>query len=158
MTVALGLRAFEGNALDGDAILEHFVAELKGERLFQGVMYPIPPGADPVWELQLLGRGHDLEPNSNFWKAFFASALFPLAFVFHMRNDYTLELQAILVRNQEIVRTYTTESSVQYSYQINANQTLMRVEGAEILVGNAIRDLLAQIRKDRAAILIENGD
>lgn len=66
--------------------------------------FPVPDGARPLWELQLLARDSGSEPDANRWKAFAASFFPPAGPFLWLEDEYTLELDVWLVRDREIVR------------------------------------------------------
>ena len=79
LTLALRAGGFESSRLEAAGVLERFERALRGSGLFQAIMYPIPAGADPTWEIELSASDSAAEPDSNFWKSALASALPPLA-------------------------------------------------------------------------------
>jgi hypothetical protein len=108
----------------------------------------VPEGAEPTWELQLAGADSAFEPDSNFWKSALASALFPLAFAVHLENDYTLELEALLVQRREVRVTYTGSARIRHRYQPYADRVAMNAEGFELAVEGATRAILAAFARD----------
>lgn len=153
MTVAVGVRSFEAERLAQRGVVERFARELRETGLFQGVMYPVPSDARPMWEIELLARDAGAEPDSNFWKAGLAAFLFPLAFAIYLEDEYTLDVEALLVRNREIVRTYAVEGRIRNRYQPYANKGELRIEGAETILRNTIRALIDAMARD--AVFIE---
>ena len=148
LTVAVQEGPFESPGLNPRGVMERFASELRAARLFQGVMFPVPPGADPTWEFELVGKSSGEEPNSNFWKAAVAAAIFPLAFFISLQSDYALELEALFLHDRELLRSYSAQARIQHRYQINADRSAMNVEGFEVLVRAATRELLAQVARD----------
>jgi hypothetical protein len=152
LTVAVVPGSFERSRINPDAIVELFARELQEARLFQGVMFPVPPGADPTWEIELAGSDRAVEPDSNRWKSALVSAIVPLAFFIRLQNDYTLELQALLLRKRELMQTYTATASIRHRYQAYANRTQMDLEGVEVVVGSATRSILDAIAADAVGL------
>ena len=157
LTIALQLGPFEDARLSGEGVLDHFAEDLRQAGLFQGVMYPVPAGEKPVWEIELAGHDSAHEPNSNFWKSALASALFPLAPFIYLQNDYTLELEALLLKNRELVRSYRATSSIRHRYKAYANKTDMALEGFAAVVDQATDKIMKGIAAD-AHLLSELND
>ena len=111
----------------------------------QGVMCPVPAGADPFWELELIGHDEAQEPDSNFWKSALAAGLFPLAPFITLENDYTLRLEALVLRRRELVGSYSGEARIQHRYGLYANKNEMSADGFELAVRDATRALLADL-------------
>ena len=86
LTVAVREGSFERSHLNPGGVMTHFADELRASRVFQGVMYPVPRGAEPRWEIQLAAVDGGSEPDSNFYKSAVASALFPLACFIWLEN------------------------------------------------------------------------
>ena len=148
LTVAVVAGSFDRSRINPAGVSEVFARELEEARLFQGVMFPVPPGADPTWELELAGSDRAFEPGSNRWKSFLVTLLPPLGFVIWLENDYTLELQALLLKNRELIRSYTATASIRHRYQYSANRMKMEVAGVETVVGGATRSILDAIARD----------
>ena len=142
LTIAVGEGSFERSRLNGEGVVLLFAEELRESGIFAGVMYPVPPGATPRWEIELLASDSGVEPDSNFWKSALASALPPLAFFIWLQNDYTLELEALLLDRRELVRSYIGSASIRYRYQRYANRAEVEAEGLEVLVRSATRVIL----------------
>lgn len=145
--ITLGIRvaSFDRTRLKGDAVAERFVQELRDARLVQGVMFPVPAGADPFWELELIGHDEAQEPDSNFWKSALAAGLFPLAPFITLENDYTLRLEALVLRRRELVGSYSGEARIQHRYGLYANKNEMSADGFELAVRDATRALLTDL-------------
>ncbi len=152
LTIAVELRAFEAKGLDGRALTTRFAEQLRRSELFQAVMYPIPPGERPLWELELLVKDTRHDPDSNFWKGALVGALFPFAAVVHMEEDYTLEMEALLTRRAEIVRSYAAQGTIHERYQYYSDERERRLLALETVVDGVIRQLLALIAADAANI------
>lgn len=148
VTVAVGVRSFEAKGLAEGGVVQRFARGLRAARLFQGVMYPVPAGAQPQWDLQLLASDTASEPDSNRWKAALASALPPLAFVVWLESEYQLELEVLLLRDREIIRSYSVVAHIRHRYQTYADKRQMDLDGKEVVVGGATRDLLVAIARD----------
>jgi hypothetical protein len=148
ITVAVVLGPFDETRVRGDAVVQRFAKSLREHDLFQGVMFPVPPGASPSFELQLAATDSAVEPDSNFWKSFFASVLFPFAWAFWLENDYTLELEALLLRRREVIGTYPATAPIRLRYQPYANKLLMDADGVEAAVGGASQSILAALARD----------
>jgi hypothetical protein len=145
MTVAIGVRAFEATGIKERGLSDRFASALRDAKLFQAVMYPIPAGANPRWELQLLVRDSATEPNSNFWKSAVASAFLPAAFVIWLESEYMLSMEVLFLQRSEILASYTAESQVRYRWQLNANKLELAAEGAESVIQHTVRQILAQL-------------
>ncbi len=152
LTVAVREGSFERSHLNPGGIMTHFADELRASRVFQGVMYPVPRGAEPRWEIQLAAVDGGSEPDSNFYKSAVATALFPLAFFIWLENDYTLELEALLLRDRELVASYSAAATIRHRYQLQANRAEMQAEGLETLARGVTREILAAIAADSARI------
>ncbi len=148
LTVAVTAGSFERSRLNADGVTALFAKELRKARIFQGVMFPIPPGAKPRWEIELAGSDSAVEPSSNFWKSAIASALPPLALVLSFENDYSLELEALLLDEREIIASYFGEARIRHRYQNYADRVEMEVEGVEVVVADATRHILASLSRD----------
>lgn len=148
LTVGVAFGSFEDTRVQGDAVVERFAAALREAELFQAVMFPIPPGVYPGWELRLAGSDGAFEPNSNFWKAAVAAALIPLASVIYLENDYTLELEALLVHGREVVATYPASAHVRLRYQLWANKLEVDRDALELAVSGATRQILSELSRD----------
>ncbi len=157
LTIAVREGSFEKSALNPNGILEYFANELRDARLFQGVIHPTPPDVTPIWELEIAASDGGIEPNSNFWKGFVSNVLPPLLFVTYLQNDYTLELQALLLRNRELVETYRAESVIRHRYQAYANKQQMQAEALDLLARRATREILGKIAADAARLRRENA-
>lgn len=155
LTVAVVLGAFDETRLQGPGVLERFARALRETEIFEGVMFPVPDGAEPSWELQLAGSDSAFEPDSNFWKSAVASALFPLAFAVRLENDYTLELEALLVHRREVRATYTGSARIRHRYQPYADRVAMNAEGFELAVEGATRAILAAFARDAERLRLE---
>jgi len=156
MTVAVGVRSFESERLKENGVVEHFARTIREAKLFQAVMYPLPPGVQPRWEIQLLARDSASEPDSNFWKAAIASALLPVSFFIWMESDYTLELEALMVHRSEIVGSYQTLGSIRFRYQINTNTGRAEAEGVDRLLRATAQTVLAALAEDLPRIQAEH--
>jgi hypothetical protein len=157
LTVAVVLGSFDESRLEGAGVVERFARALRDAEMFQGVMFPVPAGAAPTWELQLAGNDSAVEPDSNFWKGALAAALFPLAFAVHLENDYTLELEALLLRRREVLASYTATARIRHSYQYYANRIEMSAAGFELAVTGASREILAALARDAERLRREAG-
>ncbi len=156
LTVALRAGGFERSRLEAAGVLERFESALRGSGLFQAIMYPIPAGADPTWEIELSASDSAAEPDSNFWKSALASALPPLAAFVTLENDYTLRLEALLVRDRVLVKSYVGEAPIRNLYGPYANRAQVSLEGIELAVGGASRLILAAIAADLDDLLEAN--
>jgi hypothetical protein len=152
LTVAVQLRTFEAKHLDARALTTRFAERLRASELFQAVMYPVPPGKRPQWELELLVKDARHDPNANFWKGALVGAVFPLAAVVHMEEDYTLEVEALLTRRAEIVASYNARGTIRERYQYYADENQRRLAALETVVDGVTRQLLAQIAADAGHI------
>jgi hypothetical protein len=148
LTVAVVLGAFDQSRLEGPGVVERFARALREAAIFEGVMFPVPEGAAPTWELQLAASDSAFEPDANFWKAALAAAVLPLAFAVHLESDYTLELEALLVRRRELLATYTATARIRHRYQLQADRVAMNAEGFEVAVAGATRQILVSLARD----------
>jgi len=148
LTVAVGEGSFERSRLNGEGVVLLFAEELRESGIFAGVMHPVPPGASPRWEIELLAADSGVEPDSNFWKSAIASGLPPFAFFIWLQNDYTLELEALLLDRRELVRSYRGRASIRHRYQQYANRAEVEAEGVELLVRSATRLILDALARD----------
>ena len=131
----------------GDVVAERFAREVRDSGLVQGVMYPVPAGADPLWELELVGHDSAHEPDSNFWKAALAAGLVALAPFISLENDDTLRREALVLRRRKLVGSYTGEARIQHRYGLYANKHEMSADGFELAVREATRALLAELAR-----------
>ncbi|MFQ5699828.1 MAG: hypothetical protein ACE5IL_16315 [Myxococcota bacterium] len=155
VTLAVQLGPFADTRLRGASVVERFAHALRDARLAQGVLFPVPTGVRPSFELVLAGSDSAEEPNSNFWGAALASALPPLALFVHLRNDYTLELEALLVRRGEVIGTYRGRATIRHRYQVYAPRAEVEAEGVEAAVGSATRQILAALALDAPRLNVE---
>ena len=153
LTVALRAGGFERSRLEPAGVLDRFEGALRGSGLFQSIMYPIPAGADPTWEIELSASDSATEPNSNFWKSALASALPPVALFVKLENDYTLRLEALLVRDRVLVKSYGGEAPTRNRYGPYANLAEVSLEGVELAVDGASRQILAALAADLDGLL-----
>jgi hypothetical protein len=148
LTVAVRPGSFERAKIAGHAVGERFAAELRNAGLFRAVVYPVKDGSDPLWEIQLHGADSFLDPDSNLWKSFLAHFLPPLAFWITLENDYTLELEALVVLDGRLLRTYRAVAPVKERYQAYAPWSRVEAAGREVAVQQASRLILRQLRDD----------
>lgn len=148
LTLAVVEGGFDNSSLDGEAITEHFASELRDTRLFQGVMHPVPGDARPLWQLEISANDAGHEPNANFWKSFLSNVLPPLLFVVHLENDYTLNLEALLLRERKLVETYRASVTIRHRYQAYAPKAQMQAEALDLLARTATRQVLSEVAAD----------
>ncbi len=148
LTVAVAPGSFEGSRVNPAGIVDLFARKLKEERIFRGVIFPVPAGARPTWELELSGSDRVVESDANGWKAFLSTVVFPLTLFVRFENDYTLELQALLLHRREVVQTYRATATIRHRYQRYANRATMDAEGIEIVVSVATWAILSAIARD----------
>ncbi len=149
LTVAISLGSFERALLvNGVALTTLYARQLRKSGLFEGVMFPVPLGAEPRWELELSGWDSASEPNSNFWKGLFATLLPPLALFITFQNDYTLQLEALLLDDREIVASYMGEASIRHRYKNYANRVDMNIEALEVTVRDATNQIVGALVRD----------
>ncbi len=148
MTVAVSLGSFERALLvNGVALTTLYARQLRESGLFEGVMFPVPVGAEPRWELELSGWDSASEPNSNFWKGLLAT-LPPLALFIRFQNDYTLQLEALLLDDREIIASYMGEASIRHRYKKYANRVDMNIEALEVTVRDAAGRIVEALVRD----------
>ena len=152
VTFAVRPGSFARSRLRPSGIVSHFAAGLREAALVQGVLFPVPEGVTPRFAIELSAADGGSEPDSNFWLAALAYGLFPAAPFVYLQNDYSLELQALVVREREIVATYRATAQLRNRYQINANKAAMEAEGLDLLARRCTRQLLAQMSADRAQL------
>ncbi len=157
MTVAVSVRSFEARGLSERGLSDRFAGELRAGRFFQGVMHPVPIGADPVWEIQLLVQDSLSGSDENFWKEFWANLFPPAAFFIWMETEYTLELEALLVKNREVVRSYASEGRIRNRYQARVDERALMRDGLELVVRNTVRSTLHALEQDLGTIARLNG-
>ncbi len=116
-------------------------------------MYPVPEGVTPTWEIELSGTDTVAEPDSNFWKAALAAALPPAALFVTLENDYTLRLEALVLKNRVLVESYAAEEPIRNRRQFYANETRAAAEGMEVAVEGASQRVLAALARDLARLL-----
>ena len=145
--------AFDGSRLPADAVVDRFASQLRAAGLFQGVMYPVPEGVIPTWEIELSGTDRVVEPDSNFWKSALAAALPPAALFVTLENDYTLRLEALVLKNRVLVESYAGEEPVRNRRKLYANKTRASAEGMEVAVRGASQRVLAALARDLPRLL-----
>lgn len=147
LIVALRPGGFEASRLESEGVVRRFEAALRDARLFQAILFPVPPGVDPTWEIELSASDTASEPDSNFWKSALAT-LPPVAPFVKLESDYTLRLEALLVRNRVVVGSYVGEAPIRYRWGPYANRAMASLEGMELAVGGASRAILSAIAAD----------
>ena len=152
LTVAVVPRSFEAEGLTERGFVERFVQELRQAGLFQGVMFPVPGGARPMWELQLLVRDELVPSPGNFWREFWANVISPAGFFIWLETTYALEFEALLTRNGEIVRSYQTRGEILNRYQTRADQVALQRDALELVVGHTVAETLARMHADLGEI------
>lgn len=148
LVVAVRLGSFDNSRLPPLAVLDRFASQLRQARLFQGVMYPIPPGVEPTWEIELSGSDETFEPGSNRWKWAISRLLPPTAPFVTLRSDYTLRLEALVVRDRVLVKSYVGTAPVQTRRDAFASDTEAAAAGMEFAVAGATRQILNAIGRD----------
>jgi len=155
-TVAVATRSYEATRLDEKGVLDRFAASVRASNLFLSVMYPIPAGVEPEWELQLIARDSASEPNSNIWRSALVSFFFPAAWFIDLESEYTFDVEALLVRRREVIGTYTTKGHIKYVYQAYANKPQLEQTGVETIVRRTTDSLLAALAADAGRIAAED--
>ncbi len=150
LTLAVDVQAFEAKRLVEQTFMDRFAQALRDAQLFVGIIYPIPDGFDPRWELRLSVRDELYDPNSNFWKAFLANAFLPFRFVFYQQEDYTLYVEARITRKDDVVGSYSSKASVRHLFQ--TYDPRKELAAAELLVNRTTAELLAALSRDAARI------
>lgn len=152
LTVAVRVGSFDRSRLDPRGVLDRFATVLREAALFEGVLYPVPDGVHPLWEIELTGADEAWEPNANFWKSALASAL-PLALPFvKLESQYRLEIELLLVKNRVLFGTYRGAAQILHRWGPYANKNKLREEGLEAAVARATRTALGAMSEDRARI------
>ena len=148
LTVSVLPGAFDRCRLQPRGVLERFAAALREARLFQGILFPVPANVQTTWEIEIVAADSAYEPDSHLWKAFLATAILPAAFFVKLQNDYTLELEALLLENRVVVGSYRGEARIRHRYGQYANRSTIDAEGVEIAVRAATEGVLARMRAD----------
>jgi hypothetical protein len=148
LTVGVVAGEFSNSRLDPRGVLDRFAADLRQAALFEGIMYPVPPGVEPTWEIRLTASDTAVEPNANLWWSALASALPPAALFVTLRSDYTLELEALVVRERTLVTSYRAQAAIQNRWQPYANTAEAGANGVQIAVSGATREILAALSRD----------
>jgi hypothetical protein len=156
LTVGVLPGSFDRTRLQPKGILDRFAEALRDQKLFQGVMYPVPAGVTTRWELELLAADEAFEPNSNIWKSALATLLLPAVFVIKLQNDYTLHLEALLLHDREVIGTYRGEGRIRHRYGVYANRRAVDLDGVETAVRVASRAVLTELARDLPRIESEN--
>ena len=156
VTLAITMQSFEAQRIDEAAVIDRFAKQIAETELFQAVMYPIPPGVSPRWELRLLVKDSAAEPDANYWRAAIANFLLPAAFFIYMESEYTLEIEALLTQRGELVATYRSTGPIRYRYQDNADLFAMEREGLELIFERTSAEIIDALVRD--AELIERAD
>ena len=112
----------------------------------------MPEGVRTRWEIELVASDGGEEPDSNLWKAAFAAALPPLAWLVTLESDYTLRLEALLLQNRVLVGSYVGEAHIRHRYGPYAKRGAADREGVEVAVRTASAAVLRELRGDRTRI------
>ncbi len=72
----------------------------------------------------------------------------PLAFFIWLQNDYMLELEALLIRDRELVATYVGRAPILNRYQIRAPSVKLDAEARELAVRGATQEILSALSED----------
>ncbi len=152
ITVSVFPGSFERTRLQEKGVLDRFARQLREGRVFQGVLYPVPEGVRTRWEIELVASDGGEEPDSNFWKAAFAAALPPLAWLVTLESAYALRLEALLLQNRVLVGSYVGEAHIRHRYGPYANRGAADREGVEVAVRTASAAVLRELRRDRTRI------
>jgi hypothetical protein len=148
LTVSVLPGSFDRCRLQPKGVLERFATALREARLFQGVLYPVPRDVRTPWEIEILAADEIWEPNSNLWKAFLATALLPTALFVKLENDYTLELELLLLENRTVVGSYRGQARIRHRYGRYANRAVVDAQGVETAVRVATHAALARLEDD----------
>jgi hypothetical protein len=155
-TIAVGVQSFEAKYVLEPGVTERFVKELRGAQLFQSVLYPVPAGLDPVWEMRLLVRETFVDPSSNFWKAVLNGIFFPARFVVYSNEEYGLDIEAIVTRRDEVIGTYAARGPIRYRYQAYSPELKREAEGVDLILRNTTQAIFRQIAADAARLDAED--
>jgi hypothetical protein len=155
-TIAVSVQSFDAKYVLEPGVTQRFVKELRGAQLFQSVLYPIPAGLDPVWEMRLLVRETFVDPASNFWKAVLNGIIFPLRFVLYSNEEYTLDIEALVTRRDELIGTYTAHAPIRYRYQAYAPEQEREAQGVELILNRATQQIFRAIAIDAARLDAED--
>jgi hypothetical protein len=156
LTVTVVPGSFEASRLSPEGLTQHFADQLRTAGLFAGVIQPAPAGLEPLWEIQLSARDGGSEPDANFWKSLVGNALPPLLFFVHLENDYQLDLTALLLRQREIVGTYTAHAAIRHRYQAYADHVAMENEALASLARRTAQQIVVEIASDRERLRAED--
>jgi hypothetical protein len=152
LTVSLYPGSFERTRLQEKGVLGRFARELREAEVFQAVLYPVPSGVITRWELEILATDGGDEPDSNRWKGAIAAALPPLAPFVTLENDYTLRLEALLLKDRVLVGSYVGEAHIRHRYGPYANRREADQAGVEAAVRTATRGVLQAVHADHDRI------
>ncbi len=149
LTVAISLGSFERSLLvNGVAVTTLYARALRKAGLFESVMFPVPLGVEPRWEIELSGWDSAIEPNSNFWKSLLTTLLPPLSIFVTFQYDYTLQLEALLLDDREIVASYLGGSRIRHRYKNYASRVDMNLEALEVTVRDAANRIVEALVQD----------
>jgi hypothetical protein len=148
LTVGVVAGEFSKSRLDPRGVLDRFASDLRSAALFEGIMYPVPPGVEPTWEIRLTASDSAVEPTANLWWSALASAVPPAALFVTLRSEYTLELEALVVRERTLVTTYRAQAAIQNRWQPYANTAEAGANGVQVAVSGATREILAALSRD----------
>ena len=154
--IAVTLQSFEAKFVRDVGVMDRFVSDLRGSKLFAGVLYPIPADLDPLWKMRLLVRETFDDPTSNLYKAAFARMFFPAAFFLYSEEEYTLDVEVLITRRDELIGSYTARGPIRYRYQLNAPELEREAEGLELILARVDEEIFAKISADAERILAED--
>lgn len=155
-TMAVSVQSFDAKYVLEPGVTQRFVKELRGARLFQSVLYPIPPDLDPVWEMRLLVRETFVDPTSNFWKAVLNGLILPARFFVYAQEEYTLDIEALLTRRDVVVGTYSAKGPIQYRYQSYSDELKREAEGVDLILARTTQEIFRQIAADASRLDAED--
>jgi hypothetical protein len=155
-TIAVGVQSFNAKYVLEPGVTQRFVKELRGARLFESVLYPIPDGLDPVWEMRLLVRETFVDPSSNFWKAVLNGIFPPARFFVYAQEEYTLDIEALVTRRDVVIGTYSARGPIQYRYQSYAPEQKREAEGVELILARTSQEIFRQIAADASRLDAED--
>ena len=146
LAIAVSVQSFEAKRLVEKPYVDRFATALRESELFRGVIYPIPEGFEPLWELKLLVRDELYDPNSNLWKSALATMLLPLRFVLYQQEDYTVHVEALITRRDQVIGSYPADAPVRHRFQ--AYDLRKELEAAELIVRRSTDQILGAIAAD----------
>jgi hypothetical protein len=156
-TPAVKVQSFEAKYVTEAGFVERFARELRGANLFVSVLYPIPAEVDPEWEMRLLVKETFVDPASNLWKAVLNGVFPPARFVVYAEEEYTLDVEALLTRRDELIGTYKARGPVRYRYQSYAPEQEREAQALDLILARTSAEICRQIADDAQRLVAEDA-